>query len=70
MDMVDLVIMVCAVADPTACTEKHMLFESHGSLQQCMMEAPPYLAQWVDAHPDVKVTRWHCAWPEREDGKS
>jgi hypothetical protein len=35
-----------------------------------MMSAPPYLAQYVDQHPDKRVTRWRCAYPEREGLKT
>jgi hypothetical protein len=34
-----------------------------------MMQAQPYLAQWVGEHPAYQVTRWRCAWPDQEDGK-
>ena len=30
---------------------------------QCMMQAPPYIAQWADEHPAERVTRWRCAFP-------
>jgi hypothetical protein len=30
---------------------------------QCMMQAPPYIAQWSDQHPATRVTRWRCAYP-------
>jgi len=39
-------------------------------LEACTMRAQPYLAQWVGEHPNFRVTRWHCAWPEREEQKS
>ena len=32
-------------------------------------EAQPYLAQWVGEHPNFRVARWHCAWPDQEDEK-
>lgn len=44
-----------------------MLFESAGSLKACMWEAQPYLAQWVGEHPDARIARFRCAWPEMED---
>lgn len=66
MDMVDLVVVLCSVLNPGACQERHILFESHGSLQACMMEAPPYLAQWIGEHPKLRVARWRCVWPDLE----
>jgi hypothetical protein len=46
-----------------------VLFQTSGSLQSCMMQAQPYLAQWVGEHPAYRVMRWRCAWPDQEDGK-
>jgi len=66
MDMIDLVVLVCSLAAPGLCQERHLLFESQGSLQACMMQAPPYLAQWAGEHPNLRIARWHCAWPETE----
>ncbi len=67
MNLVDLIVFVCSIANPSVCKEQHLLFESGGSLRACMMQAEPYLAQWVGEHPDMKVVRFHCAWPENED---
>ena len=64
--MIDLVLLVCSLANPTSCQEQHLLFESQGSLRACMMQAPPYLAQWAGEHPGVRIARWRCDWPESE----
>ena len=31
---------------------------------QCMIQAPPYIAEWSDQHPAERVTR--CAFPGDE----
>jgi hypothetical protein len=69
MQLIDLILLACSLANPTACHEHHVLFESAGSLQSCTMRAQPYLAQWVGEHPNFRVARWHCAWPDQEDEK-
>ena len=66
MNLIDLVLLVCSLANPTSCQEQHLLFESQGSLRTCMLQAPPYIAQWVGEHPGVRVARWHCDWPDSE----
>jgi hypothetical protein len=33
---------------------------------QCMILAPPYIAEWSDQHPAERVTRWRCAFPGDE----
>jgi hypothetical protein len=70
MSMIDLVVLACTLANPSACQEYHLLFQSSGSLQSCMMQAQPTLAQWVAEHPKYRVARWRCAWPDAEEQKS
>lgn len=66
MDLVDLIFVVCSLANPAMCQEKHILFQSSGSLDACMWQAQPYLAQWVGEHPNVRVAKFHCAYPDAE----
>jgi hypothetical protein len=67
MDFVQLIVLVCAAANPQQCEEKRLTFESHGSLERCMMEAQPYLAEWSASHPDLVIKRYHCEWPGHSD---
>jgi hypothetical protein len=67
--MVELIVMVCSLLNPNACSEKHFMFQTQGTLADCMFQAQPYLAQWAGEHPNDRVTRFRCAWPEQE-GKS
>jgi hypothetical protein len=67
MDLVDLVVLACALSNPAECREYHVQFESASSLQACMMQAQPYLARWAGEHSNLKIMRWHCAWPNQED---
>jgi hypothetical protein len=57
---------VCSLASPTRCDEARLQFNNDESLMQCMMQAQPYIAQWADEHPNARVTRWRCAYPDRE----
>jgi hypothetical protein len=70
MHLVDLVLLACSLVNPDACREHHLMFQSAGSLRSCTMQAQPYLAQWVGEHPNLRVVRWHCAWPDQEERKS
>lgn len=70
MNMVDLILTVCAIANPQACQDRHVLFESSGSLRSCMMQAEPYLAQWEAQHPGLRVAKWSCQWPDQEKENS
>jgi hypothetical protein len=70
VNLVDLVLLACTLADPGACREYHLMFQTAGSLRSCMLQAQPYLAQWAGEHPTFRVARWHCAWPDQEGEKS
>lgn len=70
MQLVDLIVLACGATNPTACRDYHILLQWAGSLRTCTMQAEPYLVQWTDEHPNLRIARWHCAWPNREDEKS
>ena len=70
MQWVDLIFLACALADPGACHERHLTFQTDDSLRRCVMQAPPYLAQWAEEHPGERVARWRCAWPGEEGDKT
>ncbi|NRP69538.1 hypothetical protein ILFOPFJJ_00410 [Ensifer psoraleae] len=64
MNLVDLVLTVCMLANPTDCRTEHLYFESRGSLVQCMMLAPSEIAKWSESHPRLKIVRWKCVFPD------
>ncbi|ASY58775.1 hypothetical protein [Sinorhizobium sp. CCBAU 05631] len=66
MNLVDLVLTVCMLADHTRCRTEHLYFQSHGSLVQCMMLAPAEIAKWSVSHPTLKIVRWKCVFPPEE----
>ena len=65
--MLVLIMTVCSLASPNQCSEARMEFPSSESLMQCMMRAPPYLAQWAGDHPNTRIVRWRCVYPDSED---
>jgi hypothetical protein len=62
MPVVDLILAVCMVTDPSSCREQHLYFESHGSLRSCMWEAMPTMAEWAGSNPQWHIERFHCEW--------
>jgi len=66
MELIDLVLTVCLMADPGKCRIEHLHFESRGSLTQCMFLAQPEIAKWSQEHPALRVVRWKCEYPKRE----
>jgi hypothetical protein len=63
--MIELVMTVCIVAQPAACRDQHMLLDNDGTPMQCMLKAPPVIAQWGAEHPQWYVQRWKCQYPGR-----
>lgn len=62
MGLMELVFTVCATGQMTLCQEQHLQFDAAGSLRQCAMAAPPYIAQWIGEHPKWTAVRWHCEY--------
>jgi hypothetical protein len=66
---------MCVVASPgpsrlsrragaqTPCVkDQHLQFAAQMSLNQCAMTAQPYIAQWINDHPNWMAVRWHCEY--------
>jgi hypothetical protein len=67
MGLIELIVTVCAVAQPNQCEDQHLQFESNGSAYQCVMAAPPYIAKWIDEHPKWRAVRWRCEHPGQRE---
>jgi len=64
--MIEIILTVCAIANPNNCEDKYLQFAWDGSLQQCMNAAPPYIAQWIGQHPAWIARRWSCDYPDHK----
>jgi hypothetical protein len=67
MDTIQLIITVCAVLSPTTCEERSLSFSATFSPRQCVMAAPPYIAQWIGEHPKWTAVKWRCEYPHSHD---
>lgn len=70
MGFVELVLTVCAAIQPAACEERKLTFLDSGSLMQCMVQAPPKIAEWSGSHPNRRVVKWRCRYPSTEGTKA
>jgi hypothetical protein len=62
-----LVLWTCLLSDPTVCRD-HKLPLFYGiSAKECMLRAPPHIAQWSEGHPQWRIVRWHCRAADRQD---
>ena len=62
--MMELVLTVCAVAQPSACLDQRMLFDQNSTPRQCMMSAPPFIARWAGQHRQWFIRSWKCQYPK------
>ena len=69
MELVNIILTVCTLSMPEQCEERRISLEWSGTLTRCVMDAPPYIAQWADSHPNWRPERWRCVYPEIEDKK-
>ena len=60
MGLVELIVTVCALSLPSQCEDQHLSFKANMSLNQCVMNAQPYIAQWINEHPKWVAVRWRC----------
>jgi hypothetical protein len=60
MGLIELIVTVCALSLPNQCEDQHFSFLADMSLNQCVMNAPPYIAQWTNEHPKWVAVRWRC----------
>jgi hypothetical protein len=66
VQLIEIILTVCAIAHPDNCEEKYIQFAWDGSPAQCMMAAQPYIAQWIGQHPTWMARKWSCDYPGRE----
>jgi hypothetical protein len=64
--MIEIILTVCAIANPANCEDKHLQFAWEGSIRQCMMAAQPYIAEWIGRHPEWMARKWTCDYPGHE----
>ena len=67
MNMIEVIMTVCALANPSQCEEQHLQYAGQGSLRQCTMSAQPYMAQWINEHPKWSIVRWRCDVPHSRE---
>ena len=67
MGLIELIVTVCAVAQPAQCEEAHLQFAGTMSPRQCAMAAQPYIAQWIGDHPKWQAVKWRCDYPGKRE---
>jgi hypothetical protein len=65
--VIAILLTVCLVGDPGTCRDYKITLTPGMTLTQCLMNAPPHIAQWSEEHPGWHVERWRCGNASRED---
>lgn len=59
--MIELVVAVCMIDQPSNCKDVHLNFEeSSVTPRQCMMYGQFEMAKWIGEHPNWVIQNWHC----------
>ena len=67
MELIAIIVTVCALAQPDQCEEHRLDYTWSGTLKQCTMGAQPYIAQWIGEHPKWSVKSFHCEYPHMKE---
>lgn len=66
-EVIQIIMLVCKLAQPDVCEEQHIEFAFQGTLRQCTSTAQIYIAQWVGEHPQWTVKKYRCDYPHDDD---
>ena len=59
--MIELVVAVCMIDQPSRCKDIHLNFEAENvTAQQCAMSGQFEMAKWIGENPNWVIQRWTC----------
>ena len=59
--MLELLIGVCLVDDPSHCRDVHLTFDvAQVTPGQCVMNGQIAMAEWSGEHPNWRIVKWAC----------
>ena len=70
MDLIHLLMAVCALSTPDACEERAIPSLNQIPGMQCVPDAPLFLAQWMEVPSNLASARWRCTPAGIEGGTS
>jgi hypothetical protein len=63
LDMYELVVVACLMAQPAHCETFYLELRAGGGIMQCMMQSQVQLARWLETRPEWVIRRWTCGLP-------
>jgi len=64
MNVLEILMTVCALANSSVCEDRRIVLDSSMSAAQCVMAAPPVMAQWANENPTWTIMRWSCDYAD------
>lgn len=64
--MIEIVLSVCMLADPSRCKDVHLSYMAEGqgvTPHQCMLYGQSEIARWSEGNPNWKLQKWSCGTP-------
>ena len=59
--MIELVVGVCMIDQPSRCRDVTLNFEGERvTAQQCAMNGQIEIAKWIGEHPNWVIQKWRC----------
>ncbi|MFZ2556190.1 MAG: hypothetical protein WAZ27_01475 [Minisyncoccia bacterium] len=59
--MIELVVVVCMIDQPSRCKDVTLTFESETvTSQQCEMYGQMEMAKWIGENPNWGIRKWNC----------
>jgi hypothetical protein len=58
--MLWIVLSACLTNDANVCKDYRISVNPDFDVSTCMVDAPPYFAQWAEEHPGWQIKRWRC----------
>mgnify|MGYP001405325946 FL=1 len=59
--MIELVVAVCMIDQPSQCKDVYLNFEGESvTAQQCALNGQMEMAKWIGDHPSWQIKKWRC----------
>lgn len=65
--MYAIILSACLTNQPAVCRDYKISIDAAIDQMHCMMDAPPYFAEWTAKHPGWQIKRWRCGATSEDD---
>lgn len=65
--MLAIILSACMASNPGVCKDYKISLDPSIDPASCMVNAPPYFAEWAESHPGWTITKWRCRTAAEDD---